>query len=281
MRNLSITGTSLALLLGLCCCLSGAFATTDLNAALGKTAFQTSSLNGTQGPGVASLAVDGITNTYMNYGTATCTHTKEETGPSWWVDLGRSYVIDRVVIFNRMDCCSERLNPFNIHIGDSDQVSENPRCGGDHQIDVTKPSVSIPCRWMIGRYVGVRLTGPSRILTLCEVQVITEPCQVRDGASYRGTVSVTRTGKTCQRWDRLFPHTHDKTPHNYPSSGLEENYCRNPDGEPGVWCFTTNPLVRWELCEVPVCGGAKGGAHLRSVAVGPNSSAITTGLVHW
>ncbi|XP_078667615.1 uncharacterized protein LOC144909473 [Branchiostoma floridae x Branchiostoma belcheri] len=331
----------------------------------------------------------------MNYGTATCTHTQEETGPSWWVDLGRSFIIDRVVIFNRMDCCSERLNPFNIQIGDSDKVSENPRCGGDHQILVTKPSVSIPCRWMAGRYVGVRLTGPSRILTLCEVQVITvgecsngywhlphtrrcyraydteseydqalatcqeegstlamlgdsatndflvalknaadttkvfyfgmtrsddgtwtyargsqpmewenwaegqpsggkercavyfpdnsgdlsfnnrnkwndvsckidagficefEPCQVGDGASYRGTVSVTRTGKTCQRWDKLSPHVHDKTPHNYPSSGLEENYCRNPDGEPGVWCFTENPLVRWELCEVPVCAPRK------------------------
>ncbi|KAI8496281.1 hypothetical protein Bbelb_261220 [Branchiostoma belcheri] len=395
MGTLSITGTSPALLLGLCCCLSGAFATMDLNAALGKTAFQTSTLNGTQGPGVASLAVDGITNTYMNYGTATCTHTQEETGPSWWVDLGRSYVIDRVVIFNRMDCCSERPNPFNIHIGDSDQVSENPRCGGDHQIDVTKPSVSIPCRWMAGRYVGVRLTGPSRILTLCEVQVITvgecsngywhlphtsrcyraydteseydqalatcqeegstlampgdsatndflvalknaadttkvfyfgmtrstggtwnfsrgsqpmewenwaegqpsggkercavyfpdnsgdlsfnnrnkwndvsckidagficefEPCQIGNGASYRGTVSVTSTGKTCQRWDRLFPHVHDRTPHNYPSSGLEENYCRNPDGEPGVWCFTEDRSVRWERCEVPVCAPMK------------------------
>ncbi|KAI8487183.1 hypothetical protein Bbelb_349810 [Branchiostoma belcheri] len=392
MGNPSTTGTSLALLWGLYCCLSGAFATIDFNVALGKTAFQTSTLNGTLGPGVASLAVDGITNTYMNYGTATCTHTQEETGPSWWVDLGRSYMIDRVVIFNRMDCCSERLNPFNIHIGDSDQVSENPRCGGDHQILVTKPTVSIQCRWMAGRYVGVRLTGPSRILTLCEVQIITvgecsngylhlphtrrcyraydteseydqalatcreegstlampgdsatndflvalknaadttkvfyfgmtrsddgrwryargsqpmewenwaegelsggkercatylpdnsaagdlsfnkrnkwndvgckidagficefEPCQVGDGASYRGTVSVTRTGETCQRWDRLFPHVHTKL-FEHPSSELEENYCRNPDGEPGVWCFTTNPLERWELCEVPVC----------------------------
>ncbi|KAI8490645.1 hypothetical protein Bbelb_319130 [Branchiostoma belcheri] len=392
MGNPSTTGTSLALLWGLYCCLSGAFATIDFNVALGKTAFQTSTLNGTLGPGVASLAVDGITNTYMNYGTATCTHTQEETGPSWWVDLGRSYMIDRVVIFNRMDCCSERLNPFNIHIGDSDQVSENPRCGGDHQILVTKPTVSIQCRWMAGRYVGVRLTGPSRILTLCEVQIITvgecsngylhlphtrrcyraydteseydqalatcreegstlampgdsatndflvalknaadttkvfyfgmtrsddgrwryargsqpmewenwaegepsggkercatylpdnsaagdlsfnkrnkwndvgckidagficefEPCQVGDGASYRGTVSVTRTGETCQRWDRLFPHVHTKL-FEHPSSELEENYCRNPDGEPGVWCFTEDPSVRFELCEVPVC----------------------------
>ncbi|XP_035676015.1 pentraxin fusion protein-like [Branchiostoma floridae] len=76
-----------------------------------------------------------------------------------------------VVIFNRQDCCSERLNPFNIHIGDSDQVSTNPQCGGDLQIDVSHPSISVSCPGMRGRYVGVRLPGSSRILALCEVQV--------------------------------------------------------------------------------------------------------------
>ncbi|KAI8490999.1 hypothetical protein Bbelb_314180 [Branchiostoma belcheri] len=76
-----------------------------------------------------------------------------------------------VVVFNRLDCCSERLNPFNIHIGDSAQVSTNPKCGGDHQIDVNHPSISVPCQAMRGRYVGVRLPGQSRVLTLCEVQV--------------------------------------------------------------------------------------------------------------
>ncbi|KAI8513721.1 hypothetical protein Bbelb_080450 [Branchiostoma belcheri] len=405
MANLSTTGTSLVLLWSLCYCLLGAFAISDINVAVGKTAFQTSTHNGTDG--VASLAVDDSTYTYMTGGNLTCSLTQEEADPSWWVDLGRSYLIDRVVIVNRMDCCSERLNPFNIHIGDSDQVSTNPRCGGDHQIDITKPAIVIPCRWMAGRYVGVRLTGPSRILTLCEVQVITvgecsngywhlphtrrcyraydteseyeealatcreegttlampgdsatndflvalknaadktklfyfgmtrsddgtwtyargsqpmewenwaegeptggkqrcaayfpdnlsdvpydkrnkwndvgcktdaaficefEYCQVGDGASYRGTVSVTNTGKTCQRWDRQLPHSHDRTPDNYPSSGLEENYCRNPDGESGVWCYTTNLLERWGLCDVPDCGARAGFFALTSRSYSP------------
>ncbi|XP_035667019.1 plasminogen-like [Branchiostoma floridae] len=79
-------------------------------------------------------------------------------------------------------------------------------------------------------------------------------CQVGDGTSYRGTVAVTRTGRTCQRWDSQTPHGHDRTPANYPQAGLEQNYCRNPDGEPGVWCFTTDPGMRWELCDIPcVC----------------------------
>ncbi|XP_019636845.1 PREDICTED: plasminogen-like [Branchiostoma belcheri] len=85
----------------------------------------------------------------------------------------------------------------------------------------------------------------------------TETCVVGDGTSYRGTVSVTETGLTCQRWDSQTPHEHDRTPANYPSAGLEQNYCRNPRdpvGWTGVWCYTTDPYTRWELCDVPVCG---------------------------
>eukprot|EP00058_Branchiostoma_floridae_P013209 XP_002598697.1 hypothetical protein BRAFLDRAFT_107173 [Branchiostoma floridae] len=62
-----------------------------------------------------------------------------------------------VVIFNRQDCCAERLNPFNIHIGDSPQLTTNPRCGGDIQIDVSQPAISVSCEDMKGRYVGTYL----------------------------------------------------------------------------------------------------------------------------
>ncbi|XP_078575770.1 uncharacterized protein LOC144861669 [Branchiostoma floridae x Branchiostoma japonicum] len=133
------------------------------NIAQGKTAFQTS----TYDSWVASLAVDGNTDT--NFYAGSCTHTETAGNPSWWVDLGQSYVVDRVVIFNRMDSFPERLNPFNIHIGESDQVTSNPQCGGDHEIDVSQPSISVSCNGMQGRYVGIRIEG--RDLTMCEVQV--------------------------------------------------------------------------------------------------------------
>eukprot|EP00058_Branchiostoma_floridae_P010803 XP_002596291.1 hypothetical protein BRAFLDRAFT_82105 [Branchiostoma floridae] len=116
--------------------------------------------------GAATRAVDG------NYGsTGSCTQTLQEADPSWWVDLGQSYMVGRVIIINRGDCCQERINPFNIHIGDSELIHTNPKCGGDHQIDVSQPSISVPCEGMKGRYVGVRLPGPSRTLTLCEVHI--------------------------------------------------------------------------------------------------------------
>ncbi|XP_035676052.1 scavenger receptor cysteine-rich domain superfamily protein-like [Branchiostoma floridae] len=79
-------------------------------------------------------------------------------------------------------------------------------------------------------------------------------CQTGNGASYRGTVSVTPTGKTCQRWDSQTPHVHSRTPGNYRSSGLEQNYCRNPDGSRGVWCYTTDLFTRFEYCDIPTCG---------------------------
>ncbi|XP_070541654.1 apolipoprotein(a)-like [Ptychodera flava] len=72
-----------------------------------------------------------------------------------------------------------------------------------------------------------------------------------DGSDYRGTVSTTINGKTCQEWTEQNPHSHSRTPKNYPNSGLgEHNYCRNPDGTPGAWCYTTDVSVRWELCDI-------------------------------
>ena len=33
---------------------------------------------------------------------------------------------------------------------------------------------------------------------------------------------------------------------------MNHNYCRNPDSEDGgVWCYTTDPKVKWEYCDVP------------------------------
>ena len=70
---------------------------------------------------------------------------------------------------------------------------------------------------------------------------------------YRGRIATTATGRTCQRWDKQWPHQHNVTPEKYPNSGLDKNYCRNPDGEVRAWCYTTDPKVRWEYCDVPTC----------------------------
>jgi len=90
---------------------------------------------------------------------------------------------------------------------------------------------------------------PSTPTELCDI-----PSCGSDGSEYRGTLSRTRSGRTCQRWDVQSPHPHDRTPENYPDGALEgNNYCRNPDGDKGLWCHTTDPNVFWERCDNPAC----------------------------
>ncbi|XP_035689640.1 uncharacterized protein LOC118424905 [Branchiostoma floridae] len=151
------------------------------NIALGRTAYQTSRFRNS---GPAQRAVDGNTDGDYMSGAGSCIHTNRESNPSWWVDLGQSYVVIRVDVFNRQDCCPERLNPFNIHIGDSDQVIANPKCGGDHRIDISQPSISVSCLGMKGRYVGIRLVASYQPLTICEVQVVSESAWLKRDSSW-------------------------------------------------------------------------------------------------
>uniref|UniRef100_A0A452GR28 Kringle domain-containing protein n=1 Tax=Gopherus agassizii TaxID=38772 RepID=A0A452GR28_9SAUR len=84
--------------------------------------------------------------------------------------------------------------------------------------------------------------------------VVTEEpqkCLSGNGEDYRGKIGVTVSGNTCQRWSAQFPHKHGRTPESYPCKALEENYCRNPDGEIKPWCYTTNSTTRWEYCNIP------------------------------
>ena len=64
---------------------------------------------------------------------------------------------------------------------------------------------------------------------------------------YTGTINVTVSGRTCQKWTVQEPHVPDA---DYPSSSLEDhNFCRNTWlDEIGAWCYTTDPSERWEFC---------------------------------
>ncbi|CAG5928438.1 unnamed protein product [Menidia menidia] len=51
----------------------------------------------------------------------------------------------------------------------------------------------------------------------------------------------------------MTPHKHNKTPQAYPTADLRRNLCRNPDGDRAPWCYTTDPKVRWEYCNLEKC----------------------------
>lgn len=78
-------------------------------------------------------------------------------------------------------------------------------------------------------------------------------CRNGRGGSYRGFVSRTVSGHTCQRWTSDTPHSHGYE--SYTTYGIgEHNYCRNPSGHyPGPWCYTTTSSKRWEECDIPFC----------------------------
>ena len=104
----------------------------------------------------------------------------------------------------------------------------------------------------------------------CDVPQCHSQCGTvaKSQVDYRGIMAVTLGGRTCQKWSEQSPNAHDRTPENYPGKGLgDHNFCRNPDGEPRAWCYTTDG-PRWDYCDVQTCedGGSasktSGGASL-------------------
>lgn len=59
-------------------------------------------------------AVDG--NMDMDWSGMSCTETDGQD-PWWRVDLGRDYYVSSVKIYNRVDCCGDRLRNFEIRVG--------------------------------------------------------------------------------------------------------------------------------------------------------------------
>lgn len=74
-------------------------------------------------------------------------------------------------------------------------------------------------------------------------------CRLTDiGYEYRGQVSQTQSGATCNPWSLV---------KGAPSAGKgvfaeDTNYCRNPDKKSGgPWCYTDADT--WDYCSIPFC----------------------------
>lgn len=91
----------------------------------GGVAKQTSTLHG----GQASRAIDGRTS--GDWGANSVTHTASGKGQYWQVDI-KPQVIKSVAIFNRTDCCSDRLNGALLAMyGTDNEVFFTQRLTGD------------------------------------------------------------------------------------------------------------------------------------------------------
>lgn len=148
----------------------------NANLALGRPATQSSNWSAQT---VAARAVDGNANGAFASGSVS--HTNSETGAWWQVDLGARTNVGRIRLWNRTDCCGERLQNFYVFISDQDQTGRTlTQILADPT--VTRRSVTasrIPSNITIqgaaaGRFVRVQLAGTNP-LQLAEVEVFGAP----------------------------------------------------------------------------------------------------------
>ncbi|XP_063042591.1 uncharacterized protein LOC134437076 [Engraulis encrasicolus] len=132
----------------------------------------------------SELAIDGDPNTYAL--------SQVDSSPTWRVDLERVYQVETVSITNRIDCCPEKLNGAQIHIGSAN--SANPRCA---VVSMVPPgeTYTYSCHGMEGRLVSIFVPGPGQQLALAEVQVFGRPA---DNLALLGAVSQSSTFSTPQ-----------------------------------------------------------------------------------
>jgi len=139
-------------------------AAAPINLALSGTASQSS-----DGGNLASVAIDN--NPDGDYYHGSVTHTYADPQEWWRVDLGQAYLLGSIHIWNRTECCSERLSDFRVSVLDSsfsevwgqDYYTAGGYPNPDRDINPLSPSVT-------GRYVQVQLHG-TNYLSLAEVQV--------------------------------------------------------------------------------------------------------------
>ncbi|XP_070545133.1 hyalin-like [Ptychodera flava] len=141
----------------------------SINHALGKSATQSS----THQFAGALRAVDGLkSSTYLD---GTCTATINEYDAWWKVNLGGVYLVNRVFVINRQDCCAGRLEGAVARVGNNQDFTKNDMCEDALLLDEAKERcIVFHCDDLTGQFVSIQLEGSSRMLTLCEVEVYSD-----------------------------------------------------------------------------------------------------------
>ncbi|WP_339864684.1 discoidin domain-containing protein [Paremcibacter congregatus] len=135
-----------------------------INQALTGTASQSSIYNPQASASQADHAIDGNTSGQWTGGAAnSLNHTANEFQAWWEVDLGAMIDIDDIVIWNRTDCCANRLNNFSVFL-------DGALIGAYNQQNGPAPTFSLNNVGLTGQVVRVQLND-TNYLHLAEVQV--------------------------------------------------------------------------------------------------------------
>ncbi|HEU4321511.1 MAG TPA: PQQ-binding-like beta-propeller repeat protein [Roseiflexaceae bacterium] len=170
-----------------------------VNVAQGRIATQSTTGLGAD----AARAVDGWTSGNFYYNTVT--HTYGGSNLWWQVDLGAVYPIDTIDLWNRTDCCSDRLNDFYVFVSDVPfpsndlgQITSNPTVSSFFTSGPASERTTITAN-RTGRYVRVALKNPG-FLSLAEVQVWSSGTPVARAARDPYTAVVPGDGQMLVGW---------------------------------------------------------------------------------
>ncbi|GAB1855645.1 hypothetical protein MHTCC0001_04790 [Flavobacteriaceae bacterium MHTCC 0001] len=136
------------------------------NIALNKPTQQSSTVNNNH----SSFAVDG------NYSNGSISETNNEANPWWQIDLGSSFDVSLIKLYNRTDSFQDRLANFYVFVADTDLSNRSfsdvvSDCSVTHiyVTDAVVSQLNIPGN-ISGRYIKIQL-AETNALSLAEVEV--------------------------------------------------------------------------------------------------------------
>ncbi|XP_076085570.1 uncharacterized protein LOC143056367 [Mytilus galloprovincialis] len=162
---------------------AGAWSDTLTNVALWKESRQDSiPPNASLAERGPQLGNDGNIDTIgTNY---VCAHTGFDSEYFWWtVNFEKEYIIEKVKIYGRTDCCKSRLRHFDILVYNPSTTSWDEYNTGraelcHHQYNQSPTPLSVTCKQgrMKGKFVKILMKKKQNVfskqtLTLCEVEV--------------------------------------------------------------------------------------------------------------
>jgi len=141
----------------------------------------------------ASRGNDGNRDGHFFNGTSV-THTNSEFGAWWEVAFASVEEINQILIFNRTDCCSERINTFSVRLYDSGGSEVWSDTNNTFTPTITGTNLSgmqIDAPGVLAKRLRVQLDG-TNYLHLAEVEaynVVPEPATLAALAAGIGLVS--------------------------------------------------------------------------------------------